>query len=324
MEVRERIYIFSTETFDFIIWIGFGLFCFQLMLDNRFKENWLIVLGLISLCAAIGFIIIFKEEKLFPRGIDPSSYSFVIFALSAVIFAPLVEELSFRGFYTSKRIFIIISIFLLPVFLFFAASEYWFVLAIFYLFLFLHYKLNRPWIWKVSIVMNVLLFASMHYGINDIIGFKAYTFLFQFAFGFLSVWIVINFNLFKAMIAHFVWNAVVVSILFFSIQFPDETVNTYNNELFTASWSKVPYFRSKQQKYFINDHKVMAENVTAKKLDDFLSSQFASPNSSSDTYQPEPFMKYDLIIQLKDSVSKQDLRLITKEFLEEQNLLIYK
>lgn len=294
------------------------------MLHNRFKETWLLILGVISLFAAIGLFIIFKEERLFPGGIDPSSYSFVPFAFFAIFLAPIVEEFSFRGFYTSKRIFNIISIFLLPVFLLLAAIEYWFVLAIFYLCLFLNHKFNRAWIWKVSIVINVLLFASMHYAVSDIISFKAYTFLFQFAFGFLSIWIVINFNLFKAIIAHFVWNAVVVSILFLSIQFPDETVNTYNNEHFTASWSKVPYFKSTNQKFVINDNKFMAENVTAKRIDGFVSSHFSSPNSSSNTFQPDPFMKYDLIIQLKDSVKRQDLKFILKEFLEEQNLLLYK
>lgn len=290
------------------------------MLKKRFKENWLIVIAATSLCTAIGLFFLFKEESLYPRGKDYSNYSFVLISFFIIIFAPVVEELSFRGFYTSKRVFFLISLFLLPVFVLFTNPQYWFILILFYLALFFYFRFKIAWIWKLTIILNVILFALMHYEINDFTNFKSITFPFQFAFGFLSIWIVINFNLFKAIVAHFTWNTVLMLILFFGIQFPDETVNTYNDDLFHASWSRVPHFNSKPGKFSIKENRVLMENLTAKKLSDFLNYNSSSP----ETYQSEPFMKYNLTLQVKDSVSKQNLQILTKKFLEDQNLLIYK
>lgn len=290
------------------------------MLKKRFKENWLIVIAATSLCTAIGLFFLFKEESLYPRGKDYSNYSFVLISFFTIIFAPVVEELSFRGFYTSKRVFFLISLFLLPVFVLFTNPQYWLILILFYLALFLYFRFKITWIWKLTIILNVILFALMHYEINDFTNFKSITFPFQLAFGFLSIWIVINFNLFKAIVAHFTWNTVLMLILFFGIQFPDETVNTYNDDLFHASWSRVPHFNSKPGKFSIKENRVLMENLTAKKLSDFLNYNSSSP----ETYQSEPFMKYNLTLQVKDSVSKQNLQILTKKFLEDQNLLIYK
>lgn len=290
------------------------------MLINRFKENWLILVAIICLCTGIGLFYFFEGENLYPRSNDYSNFSFILIVFFIVIFAPIIEELSFRGFYSSKRVFYLISIFLLPVLFLLTNGQFWFVLVLFYLSLFLHSKFNKPWIWRFSIGINVILFALMHYEINDFTNFKSITFPFQIAFGFLSIWIVINFNLFKAIVAHFTWNTVLMLILFFGIQFPDKTVNTYNDDLFHASWSRVPHFNSKPGKFSIKENRVLMENLTAKKLSDFLNYNSSSP----ETYQSEPFMKYNLTLQVKDSVSKQNLQILTKKFLEDQNLLIYK
>lgn len=288
------------------------------MLKNSFKENWLIVVTAICFCAAISFFLILDKDNLVQRGKDFAKYPFILLALLAVLFAPIVEELSFRGFYSSKRILKLTSIIVLPIVVILTTSEYWFLLGLFYLIIFLHYKLKKQWIWKISIIINAFLFAVMHYSIDDLLNFGASTFFFQLAFGFLNVWIVLNYNLFKAVIVHFAWNGVLMTILFFAIQFPDDTEKFYSGEKINVTWSKSPHFSSKSGKISINDTVIKVENLSAKFIYDILDNQ----KSSLEVYQVEPFMKYNMELKLKDSlIVDNNLKFLTKEFLENQNLV---
>lgn len=292
---------------------------------KRTNKNWLFYLAIFSIVIAVILLIILGDSHV-QGSRNISDLPFKLTILLAALVAPVYEEFIFRGLYTSKKVLKIISLILLPVFVLISDSG---LLATILLILFgitylLSQKFELEYLKDISMFLNILLFTSGHYKMEEFIDPSMFYFaFFQFALGAFFIWLIINFGIFKAILSHIIWNSTMMLFMVLGLQYPDEDVNRFENSEITVEWRRVPKFTD--QGTFIkniNDDTLIAKNVEARFFYKFLKNphdlKFKEKNFR--LLQTENYMRYNFKVIEKDD--KEDaIRDKTIEFLKEEKLI---
>ncbi|MFN4761982.1 type II CAAX prenyl endopeptidase Rce1 family protein [Gillisia sp. Q332] len=290
------------------------------------SKNWLLLLGIIT---ALLFVLLYNfvgSEHPYKGSRNYSDVPLKVMLFLTLLFAPLFEEIAFRGFFTGKKWIKIAAIIFLPIFVLTVnASMEWFVIVLSMLFIaayLLSLKYENKILGNISILLNILLFTAIHYTLEDFYSPDYFfTPLAQLSIGCFLIWITINFNLLKAMLFHFLWNAGIMLFLIYSLQFPDTETKIFSNETFQIEWVKVPVFNNENAQVNISEGFIEGTNIEARKFHFIVS----TIKTKDKIMQYEPYVIYNFSVQSLDTLtSLEDLKEETLKFLENQELVFKK
>lgn len=290
-------------------------------------KNWLLYGAIISMITAVILLIILGEEMV-QGSRNISDFPFITILFLSAILAPIYEEFVFRGIYSSKKLFKIVSCILLPVFVLLSDTGLLapVLLAFFGItyVLFMKYEIN--YMEDLSMLLNVLLFTSVHYKIEEFIDPSMFYYaFFQFALGSLFIWLILNFGILKAIISHVIWNFTLMIIMVYGLHYPDEEINTFENSEIRVEWKRVPRFDDKNTLIKnIDDDTLIAKNVDARFFYKFLKNphNLKLKEEGFRLLQTENFMKYDFEVIVKND-QVDSLRQETVDFLIEEKLIYF-
>jgi membrane protease YdiL (CAAX protease family) len=282
---------------------------------NNYKNNYLLIsagLGFSTFIIIYYFLSGSSDFYENPTRLDELT-NFKIFLFSALLLAPIFEELIFRGYFTKNKILKFITIIGLPLFAL-SVSKYHFFLSIPYvsiLFLIFYKKIKTNK--NVVFYGNALLFSIVHYEIenfNNLITIAPI--LAQFSMGLFLIWIVINFNLKTSIIAHLVFNGIVIFPTFISLQYPNTEFSKRQIEGYEISWRQTPIFGKNTLIKKPSDYEVQAKNVMPLTL-----YKVYNTKSNNKLRNSELFSKYNISLKAIDnSAEKLDSTLIKTILLE--------
>lgn len=288
------------------------------------SENWLIItFSLFFSLGILGCIVLDMDEVLHNSRSQESTSLFGTLFL-AIIFAPVLEELSFRGLFLSKKIMPIISLTLISCFSLFSYHNYY-VLGVFILFMvsfFIYKTYHFRFLFKIICILNALLFGFIHYKIEDFTSVeKGFVILFQISIGFLLIWVTLNFGLIRSMLVHAAYNGVLLSFIVISVQFPDTKINNYEDENIKVEWQRVPYFESLNTNISTTSEKTEAFSTTINKL--YIMTGIRNYDEDNEKIvQTEAYMKYNFKIYLKENAINEDINKATNHFFLKEKLIL--
>lgn len=288
------------------------------------SENWLIItFSLFFSLGILGCIVLDMDEVLHNSRSQESTSLFGTLFL-AIIFAPVLEELSFRGLFLSKKIMPIISLTLISCFSLFSYHNYY-VLGVFILFMvgfFIYKTYHFRFLFKIICILNALLFGFIHYKIEDFTSVeKGFVILFQISIGFLLIWVTLNFGLIRSMLVHAAYNGVLLSFIVISVQFPDTKINNYEDENIKVEWQRVPYFESLNTNISTTSEKTEAFSTTINKL--YIMTGIRNYDEDNEKIvQTEAYMKYNFKIYLKQNAINKDINKATNHFFLKEKLIL--
>jgi membrane protease YdiL (CAAX protease family) len=269
---------------------------------KRYNFNYLILSGaIIFCCTMLIYIIITKfyinEINSLSRFDSINNYYLLIF--SALVIAPIFEELFFRGYFTNNSFLKFFSLIGCSVYIYITGNSYLFIFV--FILVILHFlkKIDRVYFY----IINSILFSLVHYKLYDFKSLITIIPMFsQFSFGLILIWVVLNFNLFKSIVTHFLFNLFFVIILTLPLQFPQIESKNFNYLGYNFNYSKTPFFNNKNTIILIpNDYSISAENVDINK---FYNS-FDSNSKKIKINVDNKFYKFNIYIKKIDSKAKK-------------------
>ncbi len=231
------------------------------------KDNYLLFTGVILfICAFISYSLIenYTPEKL-PASEKFGDFEnvFIIF-IFAVIIAPLIEEIVFRGFFLQNKIYE--WLFYVGSISFILITEAYYTIIILLIIGLLSFVFKVKKNLKIIYFLNALLFALIHYKFTHFTNiYSIVPMFFQFSGGLILIWIVINYNLFKSMLLHFCINFFAIGSLLIALKFPDD-VRTYSikDKDVVIIYNKIPLQNDKS--ITISKGNLEANNFTIRSL----------------------------------------------------------
>jgi hypothetical protein len=271
---------------------------------KNYKDNFLLSTGIITLIfASVSYLILYSiNEDIFSNFTkNQIVISFFHFLFSALIVAPIFEEIIFRSFFLkSKRKYFFKILFYLGISIYIFITENYYLYSLLF-FIFLLDYLNKNG--KIIYILNTLVFALIHYNLDDFSSFfSIIPVFFQIGVGFILIWIVINFNLFISILFHFLYNLVMISLMIISLQKP--TFNEYKvleNEQIYLKWKEIPFINNQKNFIILSDDLIQIENVEASKIFEILyidKSKYYFNKVSS-------FQKISLEIRLNNKIQRK-------------------
>lgn len=280
------------------------------------KYNYLLVGTFSSYVILTLLLFVLPNDYLINSSGTGANNNLFLFILGSIILAPLVEEIVFRGYFTNNRIFKIISIISLPLYVALSKNYYvlFFVIPYTIMLVFDFYKKNK--INKhVIILTNIIIFAIYHYELIDFAQLGTiFPILSQIGGGFFLLWLIINYNIKTSIFFHFLKNISLILPLIFIIQFPDMNIKTLETEQFKITWQKVPSFKVNSNLTFLNRHELEAKNFTPLSL--------INNKITKDNYiEIIPFQKYNISIKIIDNNKTINDEELIKILLESELIL---
>jgi membrane protease YdiL (CAAX protease family) len=268
------------------------------------SKNWLIKTAGITLCLAFLILIInrnnINNSRIF---YDNSLFSFI---LTALLLAPISEELLFRIHFLKKyKFYKFLSLIILSIIIFYKSNILVSVLFLIYIALYLirEIKINLKYDYiNVLFILNSFIFAFLHYKFEDFYILETYGYIFfQFSLSLSTIWILINFNLLKSILFHIIWNLIPISYLIFILIFPSQLETIIRSKSCTLTYKKVSIINN--EKSFINENNsIIAKNMTIKEFLFFLNS-----NSKNKYYQIEPFINYEIKVNANSKINSTEI-----------------
>lgn len=269
------------------------------------------------------FVYPFEEIENNRASIDTN---FFVYLILAVLVAPVLEEITFRGFFaTNKKVknFSKILLYLSLCLLLFNGFPY--LLVAFFslgITLLVSNKINTKAFTLVYILLSSLIFSLVHQMYADIIVFKnSYFVLMHLAGGLILAWIASNFGIKKSIYTHAVYNLILSMFLFYAIQFNLAKSISFETASCKVSFFGNPYFESNQAIISKDSNAIEFKNSTLNNM--VKNATIYYPNIKT-LNSKTPFSKYTLKIVKKDgSVLKEDevktAMLKTKLFFENKS-----
>ncbi len=296
------------------------------MILQKYKSNYLLIGAVFFYCTflIIYFSIIYFDiitfEELNNKSRLNSVNNLKMLMISAILIAPIIEELVFRGYFTNNKNLKFLSIIGLPLFIFFTKSFYLIIIIPYIGILLFDYFSFKKINTKILFISNALIFAIIHYKVehfNEII--TIIPILAQFGTGLLLIWVVINFNIKTSILIHSLHNLIILLPLIIILQFPPKTVNFKEVENYKITWNKIPIFNNELTLIKKpNDFEISANNISP--ID--LYKTYVKLEDNINLYNKEPFFKYNIVIKkLNSSAIKLD-SLSIKNLLIESELII--
>src|SRR5690625_322365 len=293
---------------------------------TSYQENWLLKWGAIgSLLLVLLLIIIlsFSIETTYAPSASSRGPQVVVFILSGIFIIPIIEEISFRGVFLKNKWWAVLGFILMGLYATILVNLTYTIIYVFYLIYFIiglyKYKNNVFYI-RGLYVLNALLFTVAH--ITDAFAFFSLDIIVRFVSAFsvalICIWLVINFNLLRAIIFHVTMNGVFLTSLFITLQYPDTTIHIVENDAMRIEWQKSKLYPFEKEFINQNDTTRIYKNYILKDL----------PLNHKDNYeQKDEDRPYNLTIIVKDSVLLRDTNAYSEqayELLIEESLLISK
>ena len=296
------------------------------MFKNTLK-NWLLKLGVASFTLLIFLYAIFSalgiEYPPISRDMIGDKLSFEWFVVMAVILAPLLEEVAFRGFFTAKRWLRIISFIVLLVFI--GLSFSYFALALLVLYIatiFVNDRSGKKHI-NTLLIMNAVLFAGIHYTAEDFMtSLGTIAILAQFGMGLILLWITINFGLIKAMLFHAFYNGLLMLLLFMALQYPSSKNHRIESENLVVEYKERAILDSNTSSFSSSANKdtLYIHNMSIGKAKPMLE-QTNNVEESSIWIENVPFMKYDFKIYTNNQEEVSNYSKELEQLLKQEELI---
>lgn len=288
----------------------------------NYRHNWILALA-IGLVAAFGLMVLFLDVKP-PMGRVNQFDSIPILALLIFgsVIAPILEELSFRGFFSSSnKLKLAAFIGFLAYTSLILFSKYSIGLAvanalIFLVLITLYTKFKSNIIFVLFVISNAVVFGLIHYSAEDFANHSYPFVLVQTVLGLFLTWITINSRLSIAMIFHGAWNLIAFSSMLVSLQFVSEEVQVFEKDNVKITYKLVPVLDSSTTTITNEYDKVIGKNVTIKTLLDLA---LIEPNLKGKYSSVVPMARYDFTIEFKDG--KQNFKPVF-ELLSKEEMII--
>jgi hypothetical protein len=286
---------------------------------KKYKSNWILSTSIFLFLLFCLLMMLFRQED-FNNSRMTIKVSFFVFSFFAVIIAPILEEIIFRGIFTTnnylKKTSIVFSIFigLILFYINYNIASTIFLLTLILLNFYIYKNTNLTFYQEYLLVIsNAFLFGFVHYKISDFESINNSIFvLSQISIGFLLIWITKNFGLVKSMIVHSLFNFSLVLLTFFSIQFVDTKTYSKENKNVIIKWSQRPFLSSNKGSIENQEAKIVIKNLD-------ISTAINLTNKRSSLRSNIPFLKYNITIISKNK------KISDKEIIEalEMSKLIY-
>lgn len=257
-------------------------------LKNK-KENWILF---VAPCMYITGILLTATLK-----VETEANINLTRVVVAILLAPLIEEFTFRSFFIKKLKIISILLLVLTVAFFKNHVLNIFLLTVLLSFIAAQYYKSKIWHLKVIIIFNSLLFSTVHLNFNEIFDYNYVgVLLTRFSFGLFLIYIVLNFNIWKAILIHLIVNFIMVGLIIFTSYYLAKT----NNQTFTIhsqdsiiKWKSKFNIKQKTVIFKYSGDTLFIYNTTL----NHIKNKF---NSDCKSREPLHFINYDIIIIKKD------------------------
>jgi hypothetical protein len=270
------------------------------------KEKWILKTAAASLIVfLVLFALFYNKNANFSSSRVDVDLSLLTYASLAIIIMPIIEELTFRGFFTINKWLRKIIIVAFPViFYFFIRDKYDFSIKLVMLFFalvvsfaaFVSTKLNPN---RIFIVLFISIFFGItHYKTSDFTALNTSIFvLVQFTISLFLIWVTINFGIKKSMLVHAAYNSILIIPLLFVYQFVDDSIQKSQNQRVSVQWQKVKMFSSEQSNTTRGQKQLTIKNLSLK---DAVKYSYINDSIKSKLLISDPFQKYSLTIKSKD------------------------
>lgn len=278
-----------------------------------YKENFLLKTGLLMFLffSALSMVLeYFGFEDLSSRSISFNDVNIVQLLIASVLIAPVLEELSFRGMFTSKKYLKFISYGAMALFIIFKENYFLFPFLILLFFLF-EYK-DRKYFLKASYFVNAFLFSVMHYQFSDLLSISSFSgILGTLGLALVFIWLVINLGIWASILLHFITNFSLMMIAIIGYENLDKKTWKVENDNFEMTIQRVSLFDQKARVIF-QDGSIDATNTTIGAINQSL----CSDSKLKEIY----FGKFNIHIKRKaNTQQKLDCR-IFKQLLDKSNI----
>jgi membrane protease YdiL (CAAX protease family) len=266
---------------------------------KTYKENYLLKIGIPAfICFTLLAIILdhFKITDASSRETRFNDVNVIVMILGGVLFAPVSEELFFRGVFTGKKHLKYISYFGIAFFVIMQQSYFLIPLLILFIILFeLKTKNNFQ---KYSYLVNALLFSLMHYKLYDLFSFSSYPSIIGTAgLALVLIWLVLNVGLWASMLAHFLVNGTLIFTAILSYESSDKTLKKVETNDFVMTYQYVSLFENDGQVEFSQNKEIKAVNANM----DNINKLFCPDTELKELY----FGKFNITIKRKQNSTKK-------------------
>lgn len=272
---------------------------------SNYKENWLLKLTLVLFLLSILLhihTIVFRRDLIFEENIltGLNGINAIYFIFSAVIIAPIVEELAFRAIILKNKYWVILGFIIMGVFIYKTSKPIMLALYVINLVYYLFWKLKYKEYHSVKagfFILNALTFTVAHVGKStSLFSYEALTFILPTLYSsFVYIWAVLNFNLLASILLHMLHNGILMLIWVLTWQSSYSEVFTVENDILRIEW------QTKGDFYFNNSYKVLNDSTQVYK-NWSLEAMFIKHN---DNYEPtNPQAIYDMHITIKGALMK--------------------
>lgn len=282
---------------------------------KKTKKNWLLIGGIVFYSLFILLTIVLPETMQVSSRMIVGNSNLFRYILLAVIVVPLLEELTFRGIFTEKKFFKVLSLIALPVVLFLASEINWvkiLIVGLYYILILFHWRRPDTRLKNSILFTNAIIFSVLHWQMSDFMSFQTiYPILAHFGLGLLLLWTVLNFSLLKAMLFHAAYNFLLMFMMVVALQFPNEKVHQVEAKNFILIWEEVPVFNDLDSEILLGQDSIFATNGKLQMLTNMMKIQ-AKNNSEKEMVPKSPFSRYNIQIYLKNTSEKNLLELYPK------------
>jgi len=272
------------------------------------NKNWILYSGIVAVL--LGLVVLWSTKTEYYHSRLNMETNFITLLFFSIIIAPVFEELAFRGYFTRTKKIQIPSLILLLVYVLISFN---FINLILFLAILTFILLNNGKENNLIFFFSILLFGTIHYQVSDFTSLSAfYIILFQLGLGAILLWVVINFNLKRAMLLHALFNLVMLSFSYFSIMYKtDFSEKRIENDAIHVVWKKEFNLYPKNESLILTDNSFKAQNYTPLSLYKALQNNKSS-NKVKNLFIKEPLMNYSIDFSLKDSLNVDNDELAKK------------
>lgn len=270
---------------------------------EKYKCNWILVLA--STIAVVLALTLFLFEFELPvnkvNQFDRLPIVFLVVFVS--LLAPVLEELSFRGFFTSSyKLKVVALLGFLTYSGFVLCFKYSvglavFVLSVMTVLIIFYYKFKSDFFFNFFVIANAVVFGLIHYQSDDFMNQPNPFILIQVTFALFLTWITINKGIFSSILLHGLWNSIALIILFVNIQLVSDKTQIVNNKEVRIIYKQVPIMDSNTVSVTNTEDGLIAKNVT---IQTFLDLGITDNSLKSAYSSIIPMARYDITVEFKD------------------------
>lgn len=273
---------------------------------SNYKENWLLKLTLVLFLLSILLhihTIVSRQDLIFEENIltGLNGINAIYFILSAVIIAPIYEELAFRAVILKNKYWVILGFIIMGVFIYSSFKPIMLILYVLNLVYYLFWKFKYKevhWVKSGFFILNALTFAVAHIGKStSLFSYEALTYILPTLYSsFVYIWAALNFNLLASMLLHMIHNGILMLIWVLTWQTSDSEVFIVENDSLRIEWQTKGDFYFNSFYESLNDSTQVYKNWSLE----------AMLIEHDDKYEPtDPQAVYDIQITIKGSLMRE-------------------